>query len=79
MSSQVTYTGKIGAGNAVTAKVFPDVRTLTLDFDTRTMELTYYEPAQSQPQNAILDMSGGTVTLTDSVTANQHTIVVSVA
>lgn len=77
MPSQVTYTGKIGAGVTLTAKVFPDVRQLTLDFDKRTCQLNYYQG--SDPEDVTLDMSGGTVTLTDSVTANQHTIAISVS
>jgi hypothetical protein len=77
MPSQVTYTGKIGAAVQLTAKVFPDVRRMTLEFSDRVLTLNYNEP-NGEPKQAILDMSGATVTLTDTVTANQHVIVVSV-
>jgi hypothetical protein len=76
MPSQVTYTGKIGPADTITAKVFPDVRTFLMDFDSRTLEMDYYEPP-GQQHHAIVDLGGATITVTDSVTANQHTIVVS--
>lgn len=76
MPSQLTFTGKIGAAVQLTTHVFPDVRRLAFDFDLRTAQVNYYRG--SEPEEAIVDISGGTVTLTDSVTANQHTLVMSV-
>jgi hypothetical protein len=78
MPSQVTYTGKIGAGQALTSTVFTDVRQFAMDFDKRVLSLYFYA-AGAQPRNVDLDLSGGTVTLTDTITGNQHTITISVA
>lgn len=77
MPSQVTYTGKIGPGNTLTTSIFPDVRRFAMDFVKRTIEMTYVLPHQ-EPKDVVLDLAGGTVTLTDTVAVNQHTIVVSV-
>lgn len=77
MPSQLTYTGKIGPGNTLTSKVFPDVRMMAFDFDKRVLQVNYYQG--SEPEEVHLDMAGGTVTLTDTIAANQHTIVISVA
>lgn len=77
MPSQVTFTGKIGAAVQLTAKVFLDVRRFALDFEKRTLQLNYVNP-DGDSEEAILDMSGGTVTLTDTVTTNQHVIAISV-
>jgi hypothetical protein len=80
MPSQVTYTGKIGPGATLTAKVFSDVRRMAFDFEKRTLQLNYYNGiGGGDPEEAILDMSGGTVTLTDTITANNHVVAISVA
>lgn len=78
MPSQLTFTGKVGAAVQLTARVFPDVRGLKFDFDLRTLQVNYVDPL-SGPEEVILDISGGTVTLTDTVTANQHVLVMSVS
>lgn len=77
MPSQVTYTGKVGPGIAVTARVFTDVRKMAFDLDLRTLTLNWHNG--SEPEETILDMSGGTVTLTDTITANQHVVAISVS
>lgn len=79
MASTVTYTGKVGPGNSLTSKLFADVRQFALDFDKRTLSLNYYDPSSVQPQFVVLDMDGGTITLTDTVTNRQHVIAISVS
>lgn len=78
MPSTLTFTGKVGPARQLTTKVFPDVRKLAFDFDKRTLQVNYVE-TNGDPEEAILDMSGGTVTVSDTVTANQHAVTVSVS
>lgn len=78
MPSTLTFTGKVGPAVQLTAKVFSDVRRMAFDFEKRTLQVNYVEPPTSDPEEVILDMSGGTVTLTDVITANQHVVTISV-
>jgi len=69
--SQITVTSTIGPGQAITAKVFPNLRALHLDIvrGVLTIECTGKQP---------VDVSLSAVTtLTDTITAGDHVIVAS--
>lgn len=71
MAHKITVTGKIGPGNTITSLVFNDVKSFFLDLIRGQAQI---EQINNQITNIDID---GTTTLTDTIAAKQHTIVVS--
>lgn len=70
MASQVTFTGSLGAGVAVTSKVFSEVTRVDLDI-ARGVMFIYHS-------GGITDVELSNVaTLTDTIASGNHTIVAS--
>lgn len=70
--NQVTVTAKTGIGEQVTAHVFDDLRNLEFDYDAMILKVTYglnHTIRFFQLQDV--------TTVTDSVSSNVHTWVVS--
>lgn len=74
--SRVTYTGRIGPGVTLTSKVFNDVKNFSMDFVKRVLTITYM--LNNEQLTTELDISGASMTLTDTITANDHVIAISV-
>lgn len=72
MPSTLTYTGKIGPGNTLTAKVFSDVTDIAFHLDRKTIEVTHAIP----PRISHLDYVG-VATITYTISGTNATITVS--
>jgi hypothetical protein len=73
MPSQVTLTAKTGPASQITAQVFTNVQQLNLDFVRRVGQI--FNPDFNVLPHEF-DLSGVT-TVTDTVSSNNHTIVIS--
>ena len=73
MSAQVTVTAKTGPNQQVTALVIPGVAQVLLDYDMNTIQV--FKDGQVPPYKEF-DMIGVT-TVTDTITAGNHAIVIS--
>lgn len=72
MPNKVTYTGVMGPGSALTATVFNDVTCVTLGLARGVAEIVYGTPSRT----AVVEISA-TTTITDTIVAGAHTIVIS--
>lgn len=73
MPSQVTVTAKTGPASQLTAQVFLNVQQLNLDFTRRVGQIVSPDFGGVIKE---VDLTGVT-TLTDTISSNNHTIVIS--
>lgn len=72
MPSTVTFTGQLGPGLTITAKVFSNVTDVDFQIDRGVLQITHGIPQQITH----LELSN-TATVTDTISSGNHTFTIS--